>query len=101
MDARRALISVMKQNAAFRTAYEGTTQEGGEGLTHPVYVFEDHKRVNGMFHVLQLEETVTPTQMLDVDNWHPKRQLFRRDQVVSPSADAGSRNLLAKHTPQP
>jgi ABC-type branched-subunit amino acid transport system substrate-binding protein len=76
-DVRRDLVKVMKLNAQFRTAYEGAQEVGIEGVTHPVYVFEDHKRVNGMFHVWRLDETgQSGPEMKDVDGWHPKRLII-------------------------
>jgi len=98
MDTRRALVSVMKQNEDFRTAYDGV-EPPGEPLLHPSYVFENHKRVNGMFHVLQLQQTVgsPATQMADVDNWHPKRALPAGEQSAQASTRARSKTLIAKH----
>ncbi|HZD32935.1 MAG TPA: ABC transporter substrate-binding protein [Candidatus Angelobacter sp.] len=78
-DARRELVRVIKENAIFRTSYEGSPQKGVETVLHPVYTFEGYKRTNGIYHVWELARTTSEEkneEMKDVDNWHPKRQVL-------------------------
>jgi len=63
--ARRNLVRVMMENAETRTWYacESST----------ACVFDQHRRVSGMFHVWQVNERGEAHEMLDVDGWHPPR----------------------------
>ena len=91
-DARKALVNVMKENAAFRTSYEGAPEQGIEGLSHPLYDFENHKRVNGIFHVWELRDPVfsKSSEMEDVDNWHPKRRVVTSGQAPNVTSSESS-----------
>jgi hypothetical protein len=66
-DYRRNLVSTMKRNAIYRTAYDS-------GSSGRPYVFEGHKQYGGMFHVWRLTPSGLPgSEMEDIDNWHPPR----------------------------
>jgi hypothetical protein len=71
-DARRNLVRIMEENSASRTWYRGFPDQREIGTT---YVFNQEKRVDGMFHVWQLNKQATKpgSEMLDVDNWHPPK----------------------------
>jgi len=71
-DARRSLVHVMQENSISRTWYRGAPYQAEPGTT---YVFNQHRRVDAIFHVWQLKQSaVKPgSQMVDIDNWHPPR----------------------------
>jgi hypothetical protein len=70
-DARRNLVHIMEENSTSRTWYRGARYKDEPGTA---YVFNQEKRVDGIFHAWQLKEDVTPgSQMVDIDNWHPPR----------------------------
>jgi len=72
-DYRRNLVSTMKWNAVYRTAYNS-------GSSGRPYVFDGHKQQGGMFHVWRLTPSAEPgSEMEDIDNWHPPR--LRRPSV--------------------
>jgi len=71
-DARRNLVRIMEENSTSRTWYRGFPDQGDAGTT---YVFSQEKRVDGMFHVWQLDKQAARpgSEMVDVDNWHPPK----------------------------
>jgi hypothetical protein len=76
-DARRNLVRIMQENSISRTWYRGYPyQEPGGGEVGATYVFDKGKRVDGMFHVWQLNTNADKpgSEMEDIDNWHPPKQ---------------------------
>lgn len=74
-DARRSLVRTMEENSISRTWYRGAPNERGDLGT--AYVFDQHRRVGGIFHVWQLKQLATKpgSQMEDIDNWHPPKAI--------------------------
>jgi len=76
-DARRNLVRIMQENSISRTWYRGSPYQGqGGGEMGMTYVFDNGKRVDGMFHVWQLNTNAGKpgSEMEDIDNWHPPKQ---------------------------
>ena len=74
VDARRSLVSIMKQNSISRTWYKSASGRP--------YVFEGARQYGGMFHVWQLKwpSTQPGSEMDDVDPWHfPKAGTISQD----------------------
>lgn len=75
-DARRNLVRIMEENSVSRTWYRGyPSQEPGSREPGMTYVFDNGKRVDGMFHVWQLNTNADKpgSEMEDIDNWHPPK----------------------------
>jgi hypothetical protein len=74
-DARRNLVHVMQQNFDYHSSYFGAVRSARFPDSRSVYVFDGYTRANGMFHVWQRIKSGAGYQYIDVDRWHPLRNI--------------------------
>jgi hypothetical protein len=88
-DARRNLVRVMQQNFDYHSSYFGATRTATVPESRTVYVFDGYTRANGMFHVWQRVKSDSGYKNIDVDRWHPSRNI--REDMVSNSKKSDSK----------
>jgi hypothetical protein len=74
-DARRNLVRVMQQNYDYHASYFGAARTAIAPESRTVYAFDGYLRANGMFHVWERVKSGAGYANIDVDRWHPLRDI--------------------------
>jgi hypothetical protein len=96
-DARRNLVEVMQQNFSYHSSYFGATRAAIFPESRSAYVFNGYTRANGMFHVWKRVKSGTTYENIDVDPWHPKRDILDSGASDDKKVD----NKVASKLPNP